>query len=207
MSKALAFLARARPEAMQAYFAFLKKAGGRLDPKTRNLISVITKVHAQTAGGFRQYLRRALAQGASADEVLDALLMAFPALGLTRVLWAVDIMLEDGAIGADDAAPGEGAWHDLGALEEVPEGAARRIDRDGRGFLVRRADGEVRVYDARCPHRGTDIPGDALEGDMACCPGHGWRFDLARGGCAEEGDAPLACIEHRLRDGRIEARW
>ncbi len=56
MSDALDYLIKARPEAMAAYFKFLKGAGSRLDPKTRNLISVITKVHAQTENGLRQYL-------------------------------------------------------------------------------------------------------------------------------------------------------
>ena len=81
MSDALNFLLKARPEAMGAYFRFLKGAGTHLDPKTRNLISVITKVHAQTENGLRQ-ITRALREGATADEILDALLMAFPALGL-----------------------------------------------------------------------------------------------------------------------------
>jgi len=51
MSDALTYLVKARPEAMGAYFKFLKGAGAHLDPKTRNLISVITKVHAQTENG------------------------------------------------------------------------------------------------------------------------------------------------------------
>jgi len=93
MSQALDYLIQARPDAMQPYFAFLKVAGRRLDPKTKALISLISKVHAQTERGFRQYLTRALRSGASADEVLDALLMAFPMLGLTRIVWAVDQLL------------------------------------------------------------------------------------------------------------------
>jgi nitrite reductase/ring-hydroxylating ferredoxin subunit/alkylhydroperoxidase/carboxymuconolactone decarboxylase family protein YurZ len=93
MSDALAYLVKARPEAMGHYLAFLKDCGTRLDPKTRNLISVITKVHAQTERGLRQYVKRALRDGCSAAEVLDAVLMAFPALGLSKILWAVDILL------------------------------------------------------------------------------------------------------------------
>ena len=76
MSDALDFLAKARPDAMPHYFAFLKQCGTRLDPKTRDLISVITKVHAQTERGFRQYVKRALKDGCSVEEVLDALLKA-----------------------------------------------------------------------------------------------------------------------------------
>ena len=79
MSDALDYLLKVRPEAMGHYFRFMREAGRHLDPKTRALISVITKVHAQTEAGFRQYVRRALADGAQPIEVLDALLMAFPA--------------------------------------------------------------------------------------------------------------------------------
>ncbi len=94
MSDALNYLLKARPDALGHYFAFLKDAGKHLDPKTRNLISVITKVHAQTDRGLRQYLRRALREGCTPVEVLDALLMAFPALGLAKIIWAVDVILD-----------------------------------------------------------------------------------------------------------------
>ena len=93
MSDALNYLVKARPEALGHYLKFVKEAGRNLDPKTRDLISVITKVHAQTERGLRQYLTRALRNGCSAAEILDALLMAFPALGLAKIVWAVDVIL------------------------------------------------------------------------------------------------------------------
>jgi len=66
MSDALAYLVKARPDAVGHYFKFLKECGKHLDPKTRNLISVITKVHSQTEAGLKQYLKRALRDGATA---------------------------------------------------------------------------------------------------------------------------------------------
>ena len=114
MSDALNYLIKARPDAVGHYFAFLKDCGTRLDPKTRNLISVISKVHSQTERGLRQYLGRALREGCTPAEVLDALLMAFPILGLAKIVWAVDIILtldlpefQPGALGA------AGEWHDV----------------------------------------------------------------------------------------------
>ena len=95
MSDALNYLLKARPEALGHYFAFLKDAGKHLDPKTKNLISVITKVHSQTDRGLRQYLKRALREGCTSVEVIDALLMAFPALGLAKIIWAVDVILDN----------------------------------------------------------------------------------------------------------------
>lgn len=60
MSKAPSYLVKARPEAMTEYLTFLKLAGRGLDTKTRNLISVIAKVHPQTERGLKQRLTRAL---------------------------------------------------------------------------------------------------------------------------------------------------
>ena len=48
MSDALDYLVKARPDAIVPYFKFLKESGRHLDPRTRDLISVITKVASQT---------------------------------------------------------------------------------------------------------------------------------------------------------------
>ena len=137
MSDALAYLVKARPDAVGHYFAFLKACGTKLDPKTRNLISVITKVHAQTERGFRQYLGRALREGATPAEVLDALLMAFPTLGLAKIVWAVDIILAMDLPEFQPAAMGaEGSWHDVMATKGFKVGQTTRVDCDGRGLFV-----------------------------------------------------------------------
>ena len=208
MSDALSFLVKARPEAVGHYFAFLKDCGTRLDPKTRNLISVITKVHAQTERGFRQYLGRALREGCSAAEVLDALLMAFPALGLAKIVWAVDIIRAMDLPEFQPAALGEaGEWHDVLAVKGFAVGTTRRVDCDKRGLFVhRRADG-WRVYDSRCPHQTTNIPDLALDGDTLTCPKHEWAFDIRSGDCVRKGNCPLRQWDSKVVKGRLQARW
>jgi nitrite reductase/ring-hydroxylating ferredoxin subunit/alkylhydroperoxidase/carboxymuconolactone decarboxylase family protein YurZ len=212
MSDALSYLVKARPEAMAAYFKFLKDAGSRLDPKTRNLISVITKVHAQTENGLRQYLKRALRDGATAEEVLDALLMAFPALGLAKIVWAVDVILRmdlpEFPRDVASAAPApEPAWHDVVAVAELPDGTAARLDCDGRGLFVYRKGRAVKVYDSLCPHQSTNIPHLALKGNRLTCPKHEWAFDIASGRCVAKGDAPLNVFPHKVVKGRLLAQW
>jgi nitrite reductase/ring-hydroxylating ferredoxin subunit/alkylhydroperoxidase/carboxymuconolactone decarboxylase family protein YurZ len=214
MSDALAYLIKARPETMGHYFAFLKEAGSKLDPKTRNLISVITKVHAQTERGFRQYLGRALRDGCTPAEVLDALLMAFPALGLAKIVWAVDIILSMDLPEFQPAALGaEGQWHDVMATAELPMGQVARVDCDGRGLFVYHVashDGTGdawRVFDSRCPHQTTNIPHLALEGTRLTCPKHGWAFDVRDGRCIAIGNSPLRQWESRVDNGRLLARW
>ncbi|GAB4474960.1 MAG: hypothetical protein OHK0044_19960 [Burkholderiaceae bacterium] len=208
MSDALNFLVKARPEAMGHYLKFLKEAGKNLDPKTRNLISVITKVHAQTERGLRQYLMRALREGCTPAEVLDTLLMAFPALGLAKIVWAVDVILamdlpefQAGAFGLP------GTWHDVMGANELDVGATRRVDCDGRGLFVHRATDEYRVYDSRCPHQTTNIPHLALQGTRLTCPKHEWAFDITTGECVAKGSTPLKRWQSKVEGGRLLAYW
>jgi len=208
MSDALNYLLKARPDALGHYFKFLKDAGKHLDPKTRNLISVITKVHAQTERGFRQYLGRALREGCTPMEILDALLMAFPALGLAKIIWATDIIL---AMNIPEFAPealaSVGEWHDVMAAADIKSGDVTRVDCDGRGLFVYRDKKDYTVYDSRCPHQTTDIPHLALKGSTLTCPKHQWVFDVKSGDCIKKGNSPLRQWESKVVKGRLLARW
>lgn len=208
MSDALNFLVKARPEAMGHYFKFLKDCGKQLDPKTRNLISVITKVHAQTERGFKQYLNRALREGCSPAEVLDALLMAFPALGLAKIVWAVDIILAMDLPQFQPAALGaEGQWHDVMATADLEPGGVTRVDCDGRGLFVHHGSDGWAVFDSRCPHQTTNIPHLALKDFTLTCPKHEWAFDVRSGACTAKGDTPLQRWDCKVEGARLLARW
>ena len=208
MSDALNYLLKARPEALGHYFSFLKDAGKHLDPKTRNLISVITKVHAQTERGFRQYLGRALREGCTPTEILDALLMAFPALGLAKIIWAVDIILAMNIPEFQPAAlTSTGQWHDVMANTEVKDGEVTRTECEGRGLFVYRDKKIFKVYDSRCPHQTTDIPHLALKGCTLTCPKHEWVFDVKSGDCIKKGNRPLKRFESKVVKGRLLAFW
>ena len=107
MSDALNYLVEARPEAIGPYLAFLKEAGQHriqdAQPRFRHHQGPLA-----TRNGFRRSAGpRALRRGVTPDEVLDALLMAFPALGLAKIIWAVDIILEMNIPGSDPARLGE----------------------------------------------------------------------------------------------------
>lgn len=208
MSDALTYLVKARPEAMGHYLKFLKQAGASLDPKTRDLISVITKVHAQTERGLKQYLNRALRDGCTANEVIDALLMAFPALGLAKIVWAIDVILKlDLPEFRLQALGGQPMWHDLMAADALAVGQTARVDCDGRGVFVYRGPDGFRAYDSRCPHETTNIPHLALAGTRLTCPKHEWAFDITTGQCIDKGTVPLTARETKVEDGRLWAYW
>ena len=209
MSKALSYLIKARPEAMTSYFTFLKEGGKHLDPKTRSLISVITKIDSQTERGLRQYLPRAIRDGASPNEILDAILTAFPTLGLAKIVWAMDIILDmdipEFRVEALDAEPG---WHDLISWDEVSDGEITYVDDcDGRNVFIYRSGDTCNVFDSRCPHQVTDIPHLALSGKQLTCPKHKWAFDVSTGECVAKGSRPLRQFDNRLKDGVLQAIW
>ena len=217
MSDALNYLVQARGDALGHYFAFLKDCGKHLDPKTRNLISVITKVDAQTERGFRQYLGRALREGCTPLEVIDALLMAFPTLGLAKIVWAADILvkmdLPEFRPEALHAARTQPAWHDVMATRGFQAGTVQRIACDDREVFVYRAPQPVdkadewRVYDSRCPHQVTNIPQLALKDVTLTCPKHEWAFDIRSGACIAKGTSPLKRWPSKVARGRLLAQW
>lgn len=228
MSDALNYLLAARPEAMTHYFAFLKDAGKHLDPKTRNLISVITKVDAQTEPGFKQYLKRALRDGCSPVEVIDALLMAFPTLGLTKLVWATNIILSMDLPGFDPAAMqaqmrGEtdapapaaaapvavtgAAWHDVLTTAALADGQTTRVDSHGRGLFISRDGDSFAVFDSHCTHQRTDIPLSALDDCTLTCPKHQWTFDVKTGACLKSGGSPLQQYPAKVVGGRVMVQW
>ncbi|HWS02890.1 MAG TPA: Rieske 2Fe-2S domain-containing protein [Gammaproteobacteria bacterium] len=208
MSDALNYLIAARPDAILPYFKFLKEAGKHLDIRTRDLISIITKVDVQTEGGFRQYLTRALRNGASPNEVLDALLMAFPTLGLAKIVWAVDILLD---MDIPEFRPenlfAESTWHTVTAMSELPSGEISYRDCEYRNLYIYRDGDNVRVYDSRCPHQVTNIPHLALEGTSLTCPKHHWKFDVTTGECTDVGNRPLNQFEHKIENGVLFVYW
>ena len=225
MSDALNYLLAVRPEAMTHYFAFLKDAGKHLDPKTRNLISVITKVDAQTEPGFKQYLKRALKEGCSPVEVVDALLMAFPTLGLTKIIWATNIILSMNLPGFDpetmkaqlagehekaispEPTTKEGIWHDVLTTAALADGQTTRVDSHGRGLFISREGDTFAVFDSHCSHQNTDIPLSALDDCTLTCPKHQWTFDVKTGACLKAGGSPLQQYPAKVVGGRVVVQW
>ena len=205
MSKALDYLIKNRPEAMGSYFAFLKQAGTHLDKKTAALISVITKVHAKTANGLRQYLPRALKEGASADEIIDALLFAMPALGFSKIVWAMDVILEMQLPEFEmlKAASAETTWRELADVSTLRSNAPRLVKSGPNAFYVLGSEDNPIVYSAQCPHNKNVIPESGVDGMMVTCPFHEWKFDLTDGRCIAGGNKPLRRIQSKAEAGKI----
>ena len=203
MSDALDYLLTVRKDAMEPYFKFLKEGGKHLDKKTRSLLSVITKVDAKTEAGLKQYLTRALREGNSADEILDALLVCLPTLGLSKIIWAVGIILEMNIPEFDPQLIGqEKQWYNLVIVSEIKDGVSR-FEYENRACFVNKIGDNIHVFDSRCPHQGTDIPLQSLDGTSLTCPKHQWVFNVENGECIKEGCRSLNKIEHKILNNML----
>ena len=209
MSEALDYLIKVRKDAIEPYFQFLKEGGKHLDDKTRSLLSVITKVDAKTEAGLKQYLKRALKQGNSADEILDAMLTCMPTLGLSKIIWAIDIIIKmdlpefDADVLTQTKPQAEEVkkkhWVKLKSISEIEEGISCH-ELEGKSCFINKSGESIQVFDSVCPHRDTIIPCDAIDESTVTCPMHNWKFNLENGKCIEKGSRPLNKIENKTED-------
>ncbi len=70
-----------------------------------------------------------------------------------------------------------------GTLAEVPTGACRLADVDGRRVVLARVGEHVYACAETCPHRGGPLGEGKLTGARLTCPWHGWMFDVRTGAC------------------------
>lgn len=85
----LALLTHHRRAAADAYLQMLGTLGGSLDLSTRHLILIALQVTQGSRRALRRHVPRALEAGASSDQVVDAILMTLPVVGLTRTTEAL----------------------------------------------------------------------------------------------------------------------
>lgn len=89
------------------------------------------------------------------------------------------------------------AYHVVAPIEDLPPGARRVVEVNGRAIVVFNVDGEFFALLNRCPHQGADLcnglltvavtssePGtydfDAAR-QVVRCPWHSWEFDIRTG--------------------------
>ncbi len=216
-SQGLRYLKEVRPQAVEHLLQFFAESARHLDPKTRFLISVVTKVIAGSQRGMRQYVKRALEAGASPDEIIDSVLCAYPCAGLTKVVDAIDTILEMEIPGfspdclgltedtkENEAPPENGTWYSVGKVEEFSGPQGTRIDLQGRAIAVFQDAGKFYAIDDSCPHKGDSLAGGlAVQGEVAC-PLHDWRFRLEDGSCVNKARTRVRTFATRIVEGNLE---
>ena len=76
---------------------------------------------------------------------------------------------------------------------DIPPGAARVVEVEGRSIAVCNVDGRYYGIDNTCPHRGGPLGEGDLEGAVIACPWHAWRWDVRTGANVNNPAVTLAC--------------
>lgn len=93
-------------------------------------------------------------------------------------------------------------WIKVGRAEEF--GPGFHVRSQGRvRFILAVIDGDMWAFDPVCPHAGGPLELAETQGQVIACPLHGWRFDLARGGCELHGYRPLRMYDIRVDAGMV----
>jgi len=226
-SRGLAYLSRVRPEAMSHLLKFFGESARHLDPKTRFLISVVTKVINFSPRGLEQYVKRALKEGATPDEVIDAVLCAYPCAGLTKVVDAVDVILDLELPGFEATAPGTALlaeetpapsrdpaspaatldasrWVSVASPEEIPPGGALHVHAGAFNLALFNVGGRLLAVDNKGPHRAGPLAHGAVTGTVVTCPLHAWKFNLESGDSVDHPGARVRTYRVRVDNAKVE---
>jgi len=92
-------------------------------------------------------------------------------------------------------------WIAVTSFDELWEGDLLEVSAAGDDVLLAHLPGgELRAYQARCPHQEYPLSTGELDGSVLTCSAHGWEFDLDTG----SGVNPSGCTLYRFpvrRDG------
>ena len=89
----------------------------------------------------------------------------------------------------------------LATVNELPVGAAKEVEFEGRVYALYNIDGVISAIDGICPHQGGPLADGIVEGTTVTCPWHGWQFDVrrARRPWAQRSRSPSTKSRSRVR--------
>jgi nitrite reductase (NADH) small subunit len=91
----------------------------------------------------------------------------------------------------------------VASAADISAGEGRVVDAQGKALALFNVDGTFYALDNSCPHRGGPIGEGDLEGSVAVCPWHGWRWDVKTGANANNPAVKMACFAATVEDGRV----
>ena len=86
---------------------------------------------------------------------------------------------------------------------EVPPGQGRVVQAGAKSLALFNVDGAYHAIDNTCPHRGGPMGEGDLEGRLAICPWHGWRWDVATGANANNPAVKIGCFPTAVVNGDV----
>ena len=88
-------------------------------------------------------------------------------------------------------------------VTDVPDGAARAVEVNGRRLALFNAGGRFYAIDNACKHRGGPLAEGDVYGTRVVCPWHGWEYDFSTGCSVDDPAMKLACFAVKVENGAI----
>lgn len=89
------------------------------------------------------------------------------------------------------------------AASEVPVGAGRVVEVEGRALALFNLGGVFHAIDNRCPHRGGPLGEGDVDGSLVTCPWHAWRWDVTTGANANSPAVRVSCFPASVDGGDV----
>jgi toluene monooxygenase system ferredoxin subunit len=96
------------------------------------------------------------------------------------------------------------AWQVVMPAEGLWAGEVTGIRLGGKKIVLLNVGGEIRAFEDRCPHLGSQLSEGDLDGCTLTCANHLWEFDALTGKGINPGNCQLTVFDTRVREGQIE---
>ncbi len=83
--------------------------------------------------------------------------------------------------------------------DEIPVGAIREYQIDGKTIALANVDGTFYAIDNVCLHHGGPLGGGTLAGKVVTCPWHGWAYDVTTGKVTQNPSVGVNCFQLEVR--------
>ncbi len=113
------------------------------------------------------------------------------------------LQIDDGLLQITDMR--RPVFTDAGPLADLPEGAKKTVEADGKSILIVNVDGEPYAFRNLCPAEGGRLPldGGRVTGSIIVCPWHNCPYDVRSGKRVDDepGQPSLAIVPVAVQDG------
>jgi nitrite reductase/ring-hydroxylating ferredoxin subunit len=88
-------------------------------------------------------------------------------------------------------------------IEDVPEGAVRAVEAEGRAIALANTGGRVYALQGECAHMHGPLGEGRVDGCVLTCPWHGWQYDVRTGENEFDRAITIETFDVQVEDGEI----
>ena len=79
----------------------------------------------------------------------------------------------------------------VATIAEIKKSGMKVVSLMGKRVAIRFDADELYAVEVSCKHQGADLTTGSIDGTVATCPRHGWKYDLSTGECLNQNSPSL----------------